>query len=92
VQHLAELPENASETVRAAFEGKADVEVITGEKGDIVRAVARSSGVAGRQDCGVETLMSPEIRSNVEAIKAAYKNYQTLESWKTPIKVNYLLI
>lgn len=93
VQHLAELPDNASETVRTGFEGKADVEVITGEKGDIVRAVAPEFR-GGRQTgiVVVETQMSPEIRSNVEAIKAAYKNYQTLESWKTPIKVNYLLI
>ncbi len=93
VQRLTEMPENASETVRAGFEGKADVEVITGENGDIIRAVApvfrggRQTGVVV-----VETLMSPEISSNVEAIKAAYKNYQTLESWKTPIKVNYILI
>lgn len=93
VHHLAALPENASETVRAGFEGKADVEVITGEKGDIVRAVAPEFR-GGRQTgiVVVETLMSPEIRSNVEAIKVAYKNYQTLESWKTPIKVNYILI
>ncbi|MBA4374250.1 MAG: hypothetical protein C0402_15475 [Thermodesulfovibrio sp.] len=93
VQRIAKLPGNASETVRAGFEGKADVEVITGEKGDVVRAVApefrngRQTGIVV-----VESLMSPEIRNNVEAIKAAYKNYQTLESWKTPIKVNYILI
>jgi two-component system nitrogen regulation sensor histidine kinase NtrY len=93
VQHLSELPEEASETVRAGFEGKADVEVISGEKGDIIRAVApefrrgRLMGIIV-----VESMMSTAISSNVEAIKTAYRNYQTLESWKTPIKVNYILI
>jgi len=93
VEHITELPDNASETLRAGFEGKADVEVITRDEGDIIRAVAPEFR-GGRQTgiVVVETLMSHEISSNVEAIKTAYKNYQTLESWKTPIKVNYLLI
>ncbi len=93
VLHLTSLPENASETVRAGFEGKADVEVITGEKGDMIRAIApeyeggRQSGVMV-----VESFMGKDISRNAEKIKEVYKNYVTLESWKTPIKTNYLLI
>jgi two-component system nitrogen regulation sensor histidine kinase NtrY len=93
VLHLSEIPENASEIVRAGFDGKADVEVITGEKLDIIRAVAPE--FRGGRQTGVvmiESAMSTGIRKNVEAIKYAYKNYLTLESWKTPIKVNYMLI
>jgi len=93
VHQITAMPDNASETIRAGFDGKADVEVITGEKGDIIRAVAPV--FKGGRQTGIvlaETLMSPEITRHAEAIKGAYRNYQTLESWKTPIKINYLLI
>ncbi len=93
VKHLSSMPENASETIRAGFEGKSDTEVITDAKGDIVRAVVpeyqkgRQTGVII-----VETLLSKDLSKNAELIKDAYKNYLTLESWKVPIKTNYLLI
>lgn len=90
VYTLSKIPDNASETVRAGFDGKADVEVITGEKGDIVRAVVPR----GRQEgiIIVESSIDPRISKNAEAIREAYKNYLMLESWKMPIKTNYLLI
>jgi two-component system nitrogen regulation sensor histidine kinase NtrY len=93
VRHLSAMPKDASETVRAAFEGKADVEVISGKKGDIVRAVVpaykenRQMGVIV-----VESSIPKRISDNVENIKDAYENYLTLETWKVPIKTNYLLI
>lgn len=93
VKHLSSIPENASETIRAGFEGKPDTEIITDEKGDIVRAVVpeyqkgRQTGVII-----VETLLGKDLSKNAELIKDAYKNYLTLESWKVPIKTNYLLI
>jgi len=93
VRHLADIPENATETVRAAFEGKADVEVISGEKGDTVRAVVPEYK-EGKQTgiIVIETSIPRKITDNVEKIKDAYENYLTLETWKVPIKVNYLLI
>ena len=39
VSHLTRLPKDASETLKAAFEGKEGTEVISDKKGDIVRAV-----------------------------------------------------
>lgn len=93
VRRLIKIPENASETIKAGFDGKADTEVITSKKGDIIRAVVPE--YQGSRQTGimiVETLMSKSISENAEAIKEAYKNYLTLESWKTPIKINYLLI
>jgi two-component system nitrogen regulation sensor histidine kinase NtrY len=92
VRHLAVLPENASDTLRAGFEGRADVEVVTGEKGEIIRAVApeyrdgRRAGVAV-----VEMPADRAISRNADAIRESYRNYMTLESWKTPVKTNYLL-
>ncbi|MBI5103350.1 MAG: HAMP domain-containing protein [Nitrospirae bacterium] len=93
VTHLSEIPDNSSETVRAGFEGKADVEVITGADGYTIRAVVPE--IRGVRQIGVivvESAVASGISRNAEAIKDAYKNYLTLESWKTPIKVNYLLI
>ena len=93
VRHLTEIPKDATETVRAGFEGKADVEVISGERGDTVRAVVpeykkgKQTGVIV-----VESFIPGKITNNVEKIKDAYETYLTLESWKVPIKTNYLLI
>lgn len=93
LQQLATLPEDASETVRAGFEGKAGAEVISGRKQDTVRAVAPV--YKGNRQTGViilESVISQDLRTNAEAIKKAYQNYMALESWKTPIKTNYLLV
>lgn len=93
VYTLSKIPDDASETVRAGFDGKADVEVITGEKGDIVRAVVPRNRQRPQEGIIiVESSIDPGISKNAEAIREAYKNYLMLESWKMPIKTNYLLI
>ncbi|TAN39593.1 MAG: HAMP domain-containing protein [Nitrospirae bacterium] len=93
VSRFSTLPDNASEAIRSGFEGTPDVEVITGEEIDTVRAVVPE--LKGGRQIGVivvESVVSTAISKNVIPINTAYKNYLTLESWKTPIKVNYLLI
>ncbi|MHB8882303.1 MAG: sensor histidine kinase [Thermodesulfovibrionales bacterium] len=93
VSRFSTIPDNASEALRSGFEGTPDVEVITGEDVDTVRAVVPE--LRGGRQVGVivvETVVSTAISKNVIPINQAYKNYLTLESWKTPIKVNYLLI
>ncbi|MDA8078313.1 MAG: ATP-binding protein [Nitrospiraceae bacterium] len=93
IRRMSEAPEDASETVRAGFEGKADVEVITGDRGDIIRAVAPE--YRGKKQAGivvVESFIGTDISRNAEGIQEAYRNYKMLESWKTPIKANYMLI
>ncbi len=93
VIHLAEMPEDATETVKSAFEGKEGVEVISEDTGDRVRAVVPEYR-GGRQEGVkvVESFIPKKITENVENIKTAYEQYLTLESWKVPIKTNYLLI
>jgi len=93
VRHLNKKPKGATDTVKAAFKGKADVEVISGSDGDIVRAVAPEYR-RGKQIgiIVVESFIPKKISENVENIRDAYENYLTLESWKVPIKINYLLI
>ena len=68
VYTLSKIPEDASETVRAGFDGKADVEVITGKKGDIVRAVVPRD--RARPHDGViivESSIDSRISKNAEA-------------------------
>lgn len=93
VYALSKVPDDASETVKAGFDGKSDVEVITGEKGDIVRAVVPRDKQSPHDGIiVVEAPIDSGITKNAEAIREAYKNYLMLESWKLPIKTNYLLI
>jgi two-component system nitrogen regulation sensor histidine kinase NtrY len=90
---LAALPPEASETVRAAFDGREGTEILSGKRGDTVRAIVpeyREGRMVGV--IIMESSISKKITKNVEQIKEAYENYLALESWKVPIKVNYLLI
>jgi two-component system nitrogen regulation sensor histidine kinase NtrY len=93
VQYLEKIPDNASETIRAGFDGRSGTEVITREKGDIIRAVVpKHRGKTQKGVIIVETSLSRNLSESAEAIREAYQNYLTLESWKTPIKTNYLLV
>jgi two-component system nitrogen regulation sensor histidine kinase NtrY len=93
VRHLTEIPKDSTETVRAAFEGKAGAEVISEENGDRIRAVVpENHGGKLKGVIVVESLIPKKITANVENIKDAYEKYLTLESWKVPIKTQYLLI
>ncbi len=93
VKRLSTIPHDTTETIRAAFDGKDGTEVISRKKGDIVRAAVPEFR-AGRQTgvILVESTIPGKISKNVEDIKESYENYLALESWKVPIKTNYLLI
>ncbi|NWF52882.1 MAG: HAMP domain-containing protein [Nitrospirae bacterium] len=93
VKHLIDLPKDATETMKTAFEGKAGVEVISEEKRDRIRAVVPENH--GGKITGVtvvESFIPQSVTLNIENIKDAFEKYQTLESWRIPIKVHYLLI
>ncbi len=90
---LHAMPDNASEIIKAGFEGKEDVEVISAKEGDIVRAVVPRNRQKPQEGIVVvESIMDRNISRNAGMIQTAYKDYLTLESWKMPIKTNYLLI
>jgi len=92
VRYLSELPKDASETIRSGFEGKEGTEVISGSRGDIIRAVVPHAQQGGKDGVIiVESLLPESITHNVEDMKEAYETYLTLESWRIPIKANYLL-
>jgi two-component system nitrogen regulation sensor histidine kinase NtrY len=92
VWHLGSLPSDASDTMRLGFEGREDVEVVTGKKGDIIRAVAPE--YSGGRRSGIVVVEVPADRNisrNADAIREIYRNYMTLKLWKTPVKTNYLI-
>ena len=94
VRRFSAMPQNTTETVRAAFAGKEGTEIISGGKGDIIQAVIPEYNKKGRQTgvIVVDTQVAPKIMRHVGNIKDAYENYLALEAWKLPIKVNYLII
>ena len=93
VYTLHAIPDNAAEIIKAGFEGKEEVEVISATEGDIVRAVVPRNRQKPQEGIVVvESIMDRDISRNAGTIQAAYKTYLTLESWKVPIKTNYLLI
>lgn len=93
VSYLRKIPKDATTIVESAFSGIADVEVISSKEGDIIRA-AVPKFKEGRQTgiIVVEYLIPQKITANVANIKSAHENYLTLESLKTPLKINYILI
>ena len=86
-------PENPTETIKAAFDGKEGTEVISGENGDTIRAAipeysqGKMTGIVV-----IETTLPKDIAVNVEKVKSAYEDYLNMESWKVPLKMNYILI
>lgn len=86
-------PENPTETIKAAFDGKEGTEVISGENGDTIRAAipeysqGKMTGIIV-----IETTLPKDIVVNVEKVKSAYEDYLNMESWKVPLKMNYILI
>lgn len=92
VTHLSEIPDNPSDAVTEAFGGEEGTEVISGENGDIVRAIVpHSTGGSRSGVLIVESRIPRDITRNMEKIKSAYEDYIQLEAWKQPLKLNYQL-
>ncbi len=92
VERLRTLPEDATETIRLAFEGKEGTEVISTPEGDIIRAavpVIRNKQIV--EVLVVQERLAPNIVSQAEQIRSDYENYISLYKWKMPLKANYLL-
>jgi two-component system nitrogen regulation sensor histidine kinase NtrY len=90
---LTERPENPSETIKNAFEGKEGTEVITTEDADVIRAVIPElmEGKV-RRIFVAESLVPPGIVERIENVKLAHEQYAELKKLKLPLKLNYLLV
>jgi two-component system nitrogen regulation sensor histidine kinase NtrY len=90
---MNEAPEEPSASVRAAFEGHSETEVISFPEGDTVLAAAPLdtenplNGVLVAQ-----TTMNRGITRSIENVQSAYEDYVSLEAWRAPLKLNYLLL
>jgi two-component system nitrogen regulation sensor histidine kinase NtrY len=90
---MNESPEEPSASIRAAFEGRSETEVISFPEGDTVLAAVPlypedpSSGVLVAQ-----TTVNRAITRNIENVQRAYDDYVSFEAWRTPLKLNYLLL
>lgn len=92
VKRLYSIPNNASETIKEAFNGKEGAEVISTPRGDIIRAALPVK--IGNKVKGVivveETLKMP-IVSKAEWISETHRGYLTLYRLKVPLKANYFM-
>jgi two-component system nitrogen regulation sensor histidine kinase NtrY len=87
--HLyTEVPAGAGEMVRDAFKGKEGVEVVSTGEGDIIRAaVPAPHGVIT-----AETALPGNISNETGKLKDLYEDYLKLESFKEPLRLNFVLI
>lgn len=92
VSRLGELPPDATESLREAFGGKETTEVISREDGDTVYAAVPIGPGGGGGVILVESTVPRVITREIDKITAAYKDFVQLESLKTPMKLNFLLI
>ncbi len=89
----AEMPENASSSVRAAFKGEPADEVLSDGGVDVIRAAlpldiyGEKSGVIV-----VDTTLPIGVTRDIEQISTAYEDYLHLEAFSTPLKLNYVML
>ncbi|MBI5234011.1 MAG: HAMP domain-containing protein [Deltaproteobacteria bacterium] len=86
-------PPDATDTVKDAFDGREGTEVISRDTGDIIRAVVPDRpGGKRRGAVIVEFVLPKTISEKSEKIKELYVDYLKLESFKEPLRLNYILI
>lgn len=89
ILRLSSLPDDASEAMKTAFEGKPSVEGVSEKQGDMVRAVVPD----GRGGVVIAQAYVPQaIASSARDIKEAYEDYANLESWRGPLKLHFFMI
>lgn len=99
------LPPGATDTIKDAFNGKEGTEVISSGSGDIIRAVVpdHSIGTEAGKNAGsqssmtkgvivVESVLPKTISEKAEKLSNIYEDYLKFESFKEPLKLNYILI
>jgi two-component system nitrogen regulation sensor histidine kinase NtrY len=86
------LPDS-SEIVRNAFDGSADTEIESTEKGDIIRAaVPVMNGGRISEVLVVETIIPQKIVGKMESINKVYNDYTQIMMQQNPIRFLYFLM
>ncbi len=90
---IEEMPEDASASIEAAFQGQREAEIISSPEGDIVRAaLPRGPSSNDKGVIVVETSIPSDVTIGINRIQTTYEDYLKLEAWKSPLKMNYLLL
>ncbi|MBF0328115.1 MAG: HAMP domain-containing protein [Nitrospirae bacterium] len=92
VKRYASPPPNASEVLNDAFSGKEGAEVISQASGDIVRAAVPETHKNRGGVLVVDIRLPQVIAEKTENLKTLYEDYQKLQSFKEPLRLNYILI
>ncbi|MFQ3573150.1 MAG: ATP-binding protein [Thermodesulfovibrionales bacterium] len=80
---------DTSEIIQKAFMGEKGTEVVSDEKGDIIRAVAPAKGGSL---IVAEYLIPSELSKKVEGLRDLNEEYLKVVRFKEPIRLNYILI
>lgn len=91
------LPADASDIIKDAFKGKEGTEIISQGSGDIIRAAVPyyMEGAQGEKVIGViiaETMLPGAISEKSERLIYMYEDYMKLESFKEPLRLNYMIV
>lgn len=92
VHKHSSLPDDATDIVKNAFRGKEGTEIITTDRGDIIRAAVPDRSRGGKGVVVVEMLLPRNISETSEKLKELYEDYLKIESFRNPLQVNYILI
>ncbi len=90
--YLLTAPDN-SDLVKEAFNGRAGTDVLSTDKGDIIRAaapVAEGDGITGV--VVVETLIPRELVAKMESVQRAFNDYLQIKTQQNPIRFLYFLM
>jgi two-component system nitrogen regulation sensor histidine kinase NtrY len=92
VHKYASLPPDATDIVKEAFKGRKGTEIISTNNGDIIRAAVPDRSRGGKGAVVAEILLPKSISDKSERLKEIYEDYLKIESFKNPLRVNYVLI
>ncbi|HKN19711.1 MAG TPA: ATP-binding protein [Dissulfurispiraceae bacterium] len=92
VHKYASLPRDATDIVREAFNGLKGTEIVSTSRGDIIRAAVPDRSHGGKGVIVVEMLLPKSISGKSEKLKELYEDYLKLETFKDPLRLNYVII
>ncbi|MBF0557687.1 MAG: HAMP domain-containing protein [Nitrospirae bacterium] len=89
---LAVLPDDATDIIKYAFQGQDGTEIVTTNNGDIIRAVVPDRSRGAKGVIVVEMLLPKNLSGTSEKLKELYEDYLKIQSFKNPLRLNYILI
>ncbi len=85
------LPDDASDTIKDAFKGEEGTEVVSRANGEIIRAAVPLNRDSGTGVAVAELVLPRALSERTLKIKEIYEGYLVLETFKEPLRLNYML-